>query len=324
MILVTGGAGYIGSHTVHQLLEQGEKVIVLDNLCSGFRWAVPAGVEFIEGSCGDRELVESLLKKYQIQSIVHFAASLSVEESVYNPGKYYFNNVVNSLNLIDVAVKNHVKHFIFSSTSAVYGDVKVFPIREDSEVKPTSPYGQTKLVIEGILQDYHKAHPDFRFVILRYFNVAGAKMTGGLGQATKNAFQLVKLASEVATGKRAELKLFGTDYPTPDGTCVRDYIHVDDLAEAHILSLKYLNQGGTSQIMNCGYGKGLSVRDIIQTMKEVSGVDFKVVEAPRRAGDPATIYADNTRITEALNWKPKYQDVRVICRTSYEWEKTLS
>lgn len=308
---------------VHLLKSQGREAIVLDNLYSGHRWAVPAGVELVEGDIADQALVAGLIKKHGIRSVIHFAAHLAVEESVREPIMYYRNNVAGSMNLIDACARNGVEHFIFSSTCALYGSPDKNPIREDFPTAPNSPYGSTKLMTEAILRDVEASGKfALRSVALRYFNVAGARVSGGLGQATPKATQLVKLAAEAACGKRAKLYLFGTDYPTPDGTCVRDYIHVDDLAEAHLLALEYLQKGGKSDIFNCGYGRGYSVRDVIASMKRVSGVDFAVEERPRRAGDAVAVWADPAKVKKALGWKPKYEDLDLICRTAYEWEKS--
>ena len=323
MILVTGGAGYIGSHTLHQLKDAGIKAVVLDNLYSGHRWAVPEGYELIVGDMGDKELVSKLIDTHKIDSVIHFAAHVEVEESTKEPIKYYRNNFVGSLNLIDVCANKGVKNFIFSSTCATYGTPKSNPIDENHSTAPISPYGKSKLMTETLLQDVVATKKfALKYVILRYFNVAGARVQGGIGQATPRATQLVKVASEVACGKRDKLYVYGTDYPTPDGTCVRDYIHVDDLANAHILALNYLNSDGKSDIFNCGYGKGYSVKEIIKEVKKASGVDFKVEYVERRAGDPVAIWSDASKVKKVLKWKPKYDDISVICKTAYDWEKS--
>jgi UDP-glucose 4-epimerase len=323
MILVTGGAGYIGSHTLHRLKDLRQPAIALDNLYSGHRWAVPQGTELVVGDIADTALIEGLLRRHGIKSVIHFAAHLSVEESVHEPFKYYRNNVVGSLNLIEACARNGVESFIFSSTCSLYGNAAPNPIREDFPTVPLSPYASTKLMTETFLRDGETSgkYP-LRHVALRYFNVAGARVAGGLGQATPKATQLIKVAAEVACGKRPEMSIFGTDYPTPDGTCVRDYIHVDDLVEAHILALEYLRKGGKSEVINCGYGRGYSVRDVIQSMKRVSGVDFPVKECPRRAGDVTAVWADTTKIRNLLGWKPRYEDLDLISRTAYVWEKS--
>lgn len=322
MILVTGGAGYIGSHTLHRLRDLGQPAIALDNLYSGHRWAVPEGTELVEGDIADMPLVEGILRKHQVKSVIHFAAHLAVEESVKNPFKYYRNNVAGSMNLIETCARNGVEHFIFSSTCALYGNTTSNPISEAFPTGPMSPYAASKLMTETILRDAEASGQwKMRNVALRYFNVSGARVSGGLGQATPEATQLIKVAAQAACGKRDKLYVFGTDYNTPDGTCVRDYIHVDDLVEAHVLALDYLRKGGKSDIFNCGYGRGYSVKEVIESMKRVSGVDFPVENKPRRAGDVVAVWADTTKVKKVLGWKPKHEDLDLICRTAYEWEK---
>lgn len=324
MILVTGGAGYIGSHTVRQLVDAGQRVVVLDNLYSGYRWAIPSGVELVVADCGNSTIVQSVLEKYKISSVIHFAAHLYVDESVEQPLKYYKNNTANTLKLIETCGAAGVKEFIFSSTCAVYGLPQSNPVTEDMPVNPVSPYGRSKLASEWFLRDLCAAQTyPMKTVILRYFNVAGARPEVGLGQGTIGARQLIKVAAETALGNHSELKVFGTDYPTPDGTCIRDYIHVADLADAHVLALNYLRQGGESTLFNCGYGTGTSVLEIIKVMKKVTGVDFKVKFAPRRAGDAIAIFAESSRIRKVLGWKPKYQDLELICRSTVEFERIL-
>ncbi len=328
MILVTGGAGYIGSHTLHQLVEKNEPAIALDNLYSGFQWAVPKGVELVVGDVGDQRLTEQLIREKKIDSVIHFAGHLEVEESTRNPLKYYRNNGVSAMNLLEVCHRNGVKNFIFSSTCAAYGTPKQMQVNESTPPHPESPYGRSKLLTEQILTELERAaalagQSSMHHVVLRYFNVAGAKVGGGLGQATPRATQLIKAAAETARGKRPFLKVFGTDYPTPDGTCVRDYIHVDDLASAHLLALDYLRQGGSSDLFNCGYGRGYSVREVIHCMKKVSGVDFKVEETGRRPGDTIAIFADSTKIRSRLGWVPRFDQLDLICKTSYDWELEL-
>ena len=325
MILVTGAAGYIGSHTLHRINELGIPVVAIDNLSSGHRWAVPAGIPFYEGDVGDKSLVSEIIEKHKVESVIHFAAHLAVEESVYNPLKYYKNNVIGTLNLIDCCDRLKVKNFIFSSSCSVYGNASKSPISEDMRTEPMSPYAQSKLMSETFLRDLEKSGRSImKSVCLRYFNVAGAKVTGELGQSTPQATQLVKVASEVAVGKRDRLYVFGTDYPTPDGTCMRDYIHVDDLVEAHVQALQYLQKGGSSEIFNCGYGVGYSVSEVITSMKKVSGVDFVVEYKPRRAGDPIAVWANCSKITKVLSWKPKFNNLDLICKTSFDWEKKLN
>lgn len=321
-ILVTGGAGYIGSHTVHQLLAAGHRVVVLDNLYSGHRWAVPAAAEFVEGSVADPALIRATLEQHAIDSVIHFAAHIVVPESVADPVKYYRNNTVGSLNLIAACADAGVTRFVFSSTAAVYGLPERVPVAEDAPTVPINPYGASKLMTERLLADVAAA-TGLRYLALRYFNVAGAQLAGDLGQATPAATHLIKVACEAACGKRSEVTIFGTDYATADGTGVRDYIHVEDLARAHLAALDYLAAGGTPTALNCGYGRGYSVREVLDTVKAVSGVDFPVREAPRRAGDPDRLIADNARILATLDWRPRHDDLAVICRTAYQWEQRL-
>jgi len=322
-ILVTGGAGYIGSHTVLALTEQGYEVVVLDNLCNGFRQAVlpPARLEVMDLADSDRLAV--FLAREQFDGIIHFAAHIVVPESVQNPLKYYLNNTTNTTRLIYLAVNSGIKFFVFSSTAAVYGLPDKVPVDETTPPNPINPYGRSKLMSEWIIQDTALAHPEFKYVILRYFNVAGADPLGRIGQSTPNATHLIKVACQTALGLRDKLEIFGTDYPTFDGTGIRDYIHVTDLADVHVLALKYLEQGGQSEILNCGYGTGYSVRQIIDTVKKVTNVDFKVVEAPRRAGDPASLVADVTKIKKLITWKPKFAHIEDIVRTAFAWEQKL-
>ena len=321
-ILVTGGAGYIGSHLVKQLGEAGEKIIVLDDLSTGFRESVLHG-ELVVGKTGDRELVDKLIAEHNIETVIHFAAHTIVPESVSDPLKYYGNNTCSTRNLLDCCARGGVKHFIFSSTAAVYGIPEGGLANEDALMSPINPYGTSKLMSEWMLKDLTAAS-DLRCVILRYFNVAGCDPAGQIGQSTLKATLLVKVACEAAVGKRDHLSVFGTDYPTPDGTGVRDYIHVSDLADAHVKSLDYLREGGESKTMNCGYGHGYSVREVIETTKRVTGVDFPVKEEPRRAGDPPSLVASVDLIHETLDWTPKYDDLDVIVKTAYEWEKNLA
>ena len=321
-VLVTGGAGYIGSHMVHALADAGESVIVLDNLSTGFRFLLPSGVSLIVGSTGDRDLTARLIREHRVDSIIHFAASIVVPDSVRDPLGYYRNNTLNTCNLIDVAIDNGVKRFIFSSTAAVYGNPQRVPAREDDPTAPISPYGASKLMSETMLRDAGFAH-GLRYVVLRYFNVAGANPKGRTGQATPQATHLIKVACEAALGKRAKVDVFGMDYPTPDGTGVRDYIHVSDLAAAHSAALAYLREGGDSATFNCGYGRGASVMEVIASVKRVSGVDFPVVVGPRREGDPAALIADVSRIRTTLPWTPKFQDLDTIVTHALAWERSL-
>jgi len=322
-ILVTGGAGYIGSHMALELTDIGEKVVVLDNLSTGFRWAVPAAAKLIVGDIGDEALVKRILRQENVEAIIHFAGSIVVPESVANPLWYYLNNTVKSRSLMQCAVDTGVKHFIFSSTAAVYGNPKTNPVAEDATPAPVSPYGTSKLMTELMLADTARAH-DFRYVALRYFNVAGADPLGRSGQSTPKATHLIKVACETALGKRPHIEVFGTDYPTPDGTCVRDYIHVKDLARAHVSALTHLRAGGGSDVFNCGYSRGFSVHEVIAAVKAVSGKDFDVRLSPRRAGDPAAIVAASAKIREQLGWKPEHDDLTGIVCQALEWEAGLT
>ena len=321
-VLVTGGAGFIGSHMVLELLDAGEDVVVLDNLSTGFRWAVPDGAKFVEGDIGDRDLVSRLFLSNSIDAIIHFAGSVVVPESVANPLGYYLNNTCKSRSLIASAVEIKVPHFIFSSTAAVYGMPKENPVAEGALLEPISPYGTSKLMTELILRDTARAH-NLRYVALRYFNVAGADPRGRSGQSTARATHLIKVACETALRERPYLEVFGTDYPTPDGTCIRDYIHVSDLVRAHLDALRYLRAGGESEVLNCGYGSGFSVLDVIGSVKQASQRDFPVRMGPRRAGDPAAIVAKAERISEVLGWKPRLNDLDTIVGHALAWEKRL-
>jgi UDP-glucose 4-epimerase len=322
-ILVTGGAGYIGSHMVCALVDAGERVVVLDNLSTGFDWAVAKDATLVVGDTGDQALVSSLIAKHGVEAIIHFAASIVVPDSVADPLGYYRNNTVNSRALIECAVKSGVKRFIFSSTAAVYGNPATVPVSEDDPVKPMSPYGSSKLMTEIMLRDAGGAH-GLGHVILRYFNVAGADPGLRTGQSTRGATHLIKVAVETALRRHAKMKVFGADYPTHDGTCIRDYIHVTDLVRAHSAALGYLRGGGASTTLNCGYGRGFSVFDVIDTVKRISGVDFEVEIAPRRAGDPAQIIAQSDRIRSLLGWQPQFDDLATIARDALAWEIQLA
>ena len=322
-VLVTGGAGYIGSHMVLELRDAGESVVVLDNLSTGFRWALPDDVPLVVGDVGDSELVSKVIAEYQIDAIIHFAGSIIVPESVENPLLYYRNNTSNTRTLIEAAVAGKVPHFIFSSTAAVYGNPETNPVTEDSRLQPMSPYGTSKLMSELMLADTANAHP-FDYVALRYFNVAGADPKGRSGQSTPNATHLIKVACETALGRRSHMSVFGTDYPTPDGTCVRDYIHVSDLAAAHMTALSYLRRGGHSDVFNCGYSDGFSVSEVIAAVKAVSGTNFDVRLADRRLGDPAAIVAASDKIRETLGWKPAHDDLKGIVANALAWETQLT
>ena len=322
-ILVTGGAGYIGSHMVHALVDAGERVVVLDDLSTGFDWAVAPGAVLVNGDTGDQALVAKLIAEHGIHSIIHFAASVVVPESVTDPLKYYRNNTANSRSLIECAVKGGVRRFIFSSTAAVYGNPAHIPVSEDDPPAPMSPYGFSKLMTETILRDAGAAH-GLDYVILRYFNVAGADPQLRTGQSTRTATHLIKVAAETALGLRDRIEVFGADYPTRDGTCIRDYIHVSDLIAAHADALAYLARGGAPAIFNCGYGHGFSVLDVIDTVKRVSGVDFRVDYGPRRPGDPAEIVAAPQHIRHTLGWKPRFDDLPTIVAHALAWQRKLS
>jgi UDP-glucose 4-epimerase len=321
-ILVTGGAGYIGSHVVKQLGDAGyDNIVTLDTLEKGFRQAVLAG-ELVEGNTGDMQCVSEVLQKHNVDSILHFAAYTVVPESVSDPLKYYGNNTCNTRNLLECAVRNGVKNFIFSSTAAVYGIPENVPVTEETPKQPINAYGMSKLMSEHMLRDLGAAS-DLNYVILRYFNVAGCDPKGQIGQSTKEATLLTKVACETAIGKRDEIFIFGTDYPTKDGTGVRDYIHVEDLADAHLKALDYLKGGGDSTILNAGYGHGYSVREVLDAVEKANGAPLNIVEKPRRAGDPPELIANASKIQKVLGWKPQYDDLDVIVSTALEWEKKL-
>lgn len=321
-VLVTGGAGYIGAHMTLALLDAGEHVIVLDNLVTGFEWAVDPRAIFVCGEAGDMELVARLIVEHDITDIIHFAGSVVVPDSVSDPLSYYANNTSASRNLIEAAAAKQVKRFIFSSTAAVYGMAGNAPVSEDASLAPLSPYGRSKLMTEWMLADI-AATGALDFGVLRYFNVAGADPQGRVGQSTANATHLIKAACQAALGVRTRLDIFGTDYPTPDGTCVRDYIHVTDLVNAHCVVLGHLRAGKGSVTLNCGYGRGTSVREVIDTVKSVSGVDFDVREAGRRPGDPPSIVASACRLRAELGWEPKFDDLESIVLSAWEWEQLL-
>jgi UDP-glucose 4-epimerase len=322
-VLVTGGAGYIGSHMILELLDHHEKVVVVDNLSTGFASAVPREAELVVGDFGDNALITRLIEKHRVNAVVHFAALIVVPESVAKPLQYYRNNTVNAHRLISTVIEARVPHFIFSSTAAVYGTPDVSPVPEDAPLKPESPYGRSKMMVEMMLADAAAAHPHLRYVALRYFNVAGADPKGRAGQSTAGATHLIKVAAETALGKRGSLTVFGTDYPTPDGTCIRDYIHVTDLCDAHTAALRHLRQGGKNDVFNVGYGRGLSVLDVVKAVKRISGRDFKVVFGPRRPGDPASIVASPATLKAALGWKPRHDSIDEIVTTALAWEAKL-
>jgi UDP-glucose 4-epimerase len=321
-ILVTGGAGYIGSHVVRQLGEAGESVVVLDDLSTGFKQAVLYG-DLVIGNTGDPDCLAKLFKRYDIDTVMHFAAHTIVPESVADPLKYYGNNTAASRTLLEHALRAGVKHVVFSSTAAVYGIPAGGEASEDTPTQPINPYGTSKLMTEWMLRDVAVASP-LRYVALRYFNVAGSDPGGRIGQSTPKATLLTKVACEVAVGKRPYVAIYGTDYPTPDGTGVRDYIHVEDLADAHLKALAYLRRGGESTTLNCGYGRGYSVRELLETVEKVAGHRIAQREEPRRAGDPPTLVARATRIRATLGWEPKHDDLAKIVSTSLAWERKLT
>ena len=320
-ILVTGGAGYIGSHVVKQLGQRGERLVVLDNLSTGFRESVLYG-EFVQGDTGDRSLVSEILQQHNIETVLHFAAHTIVPESVENPLKYYGNNTCSTRNLLQCCQDQGVSNFIFSSTAAVYGELEDGIARENTATGPINPYGTSKLMSEWMIRDLCAASK-LNSVILRYFNVAGSDPDGEIGQSTLNATLLIKVACEVALGKRESLTVFGSDYPTVDGTGVRDYIHVHDLASAHLAAVDYLRKGGESTVLNCGYGHGYSVREVINAVNECWGSPISVNEAPRRAGDAARLISNVDKIHQTLDWEPKFDDLNAIVKTSLAWEKKL-
>lgn len=323
-ILITGGAGYIGSHTLKQFLETKHEIVVLDNLDKGSQKAIDSlqklrNFSFIKQDLSDFSALNRLFKEYKFEAVVHFAASIEVFESMQNPLKYYLNNTANTTKLIQNCLENDTKYFIFSSTAATYGEPQSEIVSETSPLKPINPYGQSKLMSEEILRDASRAKPEFKHCILRYFNVAGACMSFNIGQNYPKATLLTKVAAECAAKKREKMFIFGDDYATKDGTCIRDYIHIDDIASAHLAALKYL-QDAQSNVFNVGYGHGFSVKEVIETMKRVSGVDFKVELAPRRAGDSSILIADNSKIKKLTSWQAKYDNLETICKSAYEWE----
>lgn len=318
-VLVTGGAGYIGSHVVRQLGEAGHDIVVFDNLSTGYRWAVTYG-ELVVGDLADEAAVEALFSAHQFEAVLHFAANIVVPESVTNPLKYYSNNTRNTLNLLEAIERHQVPYLVFSSTAAVYGMPNQAVLTEDLPLAPINPYGASKMMSERMIMDLAAAS-SLNYVILRYFNVAGANPEGLLGQATPEATHLIKVACECVTGARTGMSVFGTDYETRDGTCIRDYIHVEDLAKAHVMALDHMASGGESEVFNCGYGRGFTVREVIDVVREQSGMEFAVTETGRRAGDPAALMADNQRITQKLGWKPDYDSLDVIVRTALNWER---
>ena len=322
-ILVTGGAGYIGSHAVLALRDAGFEPVVLDDLSTGFRQAVPADVPFVQGSVGDEDLMAETMLRHRVSAVMHFAAFQIVPESVEQPLEYWRNNVGGVASILGACLRSGVRHLVFSSTAAVYGIPETLPVPEDAPCEPITPYGSSKHAAERMILDVARAF-GLSTVTLRYFNVAGADPAGRAGQSAPRATHLIKLASQAAVGKRDRLQMFGDDYPTRDGTCVRDYIHVSDLAKAHMLALDHLAKGGESLVANCGYGTGASVKEVVQSVKRVSGVDFTVENAPRRAGDPASLVANPARARGVLGWTPDYADLDVIVGHALAWEKRLA
>ncbi len=321
-VLVTGGAGYIGSHMVLALIDAGEDVVVLDDLSTGVETAVPAHVTLVRGDVADAGLVSEVVARYAIDEVAHFAAKIVVPDSVADPLGYYHANTVKTRSLLETCSRAGITRFIFSSTAAIYGEPPHSPVDEDTPPAPINPYGRSKLMSEWMLADLAAASP-LRYVALRYFNVAGADPHGRSGQSTPNATHLIKVACQTALGKRAGMQIFGTDYPTPDGSCLRDYIQVGDLAQAHLLALRHLRDAGENLVLNCGYGRGYSVLEVIDTVKRVSGVDFPVTITQRRPGDPAALVAQADRIREVLGWRPENDDLETIVRQALEWERGL-
>lgn len=320
-VLVTGGAGYIGSHMVRTLGEKGHEVVIYDNLSTGYRESVLHG-RLLVADLADAATLDALFVKEKFDAVAHFAAHIVVDESVREPIKYYRNNFVNALTLIETCLRHKIDKFIFSSTAAVYGIPERVPVTEGALLLPINPYGASKRMVEQVLQDVSHAS-GLRYVALRYFNVAGADPASRIGQKYKDATHLITVSLRAALGLRKELKIFGTDYETPDGTCIRDYIHVDDLIDAHVLALDHLSRGGTSRVFNCGYGHGYSVREVVAEVKRVTGIDFPAQETGRREGDPPALVADSSLIRQELGWKPRYDDLAFIIKTAWDWEKKL-
>ena len=322
-VLITGGAGFIGSHIANQILQAGYHPIIVDDLSKGCKKVIPEGVPLYVANVGDSVFLKKFFKDHKIEAVIHCAASVSVEESVNDPLKYYQNNLAHSITLLKACKAAKVKSFIFSSSAAVYGESDNIPLSETALTLPINPYGQTKLMFEKVLHDSCIFSSKMNYVICRYFNVAGADMRGQRGQFTKKAFHLIQVACQAASGLRDHVEIYGVDYPTHDGTCIRDFIHVEDLALAHVQMVKYLLDGRPSEIFNCGYGFGFSVREVLETMKKVSGVDFKLVESERRPGDPVQLVAQTEKIHKILGWSPKFNDLSLICDTALKWEYKL-
>ena len=321
-VLVTGGAGYIGSHTVDALVQAGESVVVIDDLSTGFSDFLAEGVPLLVGDAGDEDLVEGVIAQHRVESIIHLAGSVVVPDSMRDPLQYYRNNTMTTRSLLNAAVRTGVNRFIFSSTAAVYGTTDQMPVPEHAPTRPLSPYGSSKLMTEIMLHDVASAH-GMDYIVLRYFNVAGADPLARMGLATNGATHLLKIAVEAATGQRAKIDVFGTDYPTPDGSCIRDFIHVSDLAQAHRAALSHLRRGGTSATLNCGYGRGYSVLETIEAVRRISGRNFAVQYAPRRPGDIMAMVADVRRIRATLDWTPRYDDLDTIASHALAWEQRL-
>ena len=317
-ILITGGAGYIGSHVVKLLGEKGYNILTIDNLSNGHKEAILYG-NLIITNIGNKKIIKQVLNEFKPDIVIHFAAFIEVGLSVKNPLAFYKNNVLETLNFLEVLMENNVNKIIFSSTAAVYGNPEKIPIPENHKITPINPYGKTKATVENILEDFSKSY-NLKYVSLRYFNASGADPTGKIGESHNPETHLIPLILKTAKGERDAINIYGTDYPTYDGTCIRDYIHVNDLAEAHILAMEYLLEGGKSDIFNCGYGHGYSVKEVIDTSKKITGKDFKVIEDKRREGDPPILIADSNKLKSKLNWKPKFDDLEFIIKTAWNWE----
>jgi len=322
-IFVTGGAGYIGSHVVKTLGEKGYDILIIDDLSTGHKDQVLFG-ELVVSDIGNTDVLKDVIRDFKPDLVMHFAAHIQVEESVRLPFKYYENNTLKTLGMLKTIVEEGVNCFLFSSTAAVYGIPEKIPVKETAALNPINPYGTSKVCVEYILKDLSNIRREFRFISLRYFNVAGADPDGKIGQVYPEPTHLITRALKVAKGELPELQIYGTDYPTPDGTCIRDYIHVCDIAEAHVVAAERMINGDAMGVYNCGYGKGYSVREVVKTVKKVTGIDFKVLEAPRRAGDPPALVADNEKIIKELGWKPRYNDLEFIIKTAWDWENKLN
>ena len=320
-VLVTGGAGYIGSHTVQELLASGHKVVVYDSLVKGHREAVPADVPFVKGDIRNAAVLAETFEVFPIDAVMHFAAVSEVGESMTDPAKYYRDNVAATLSLLESLHKANIRKIVFSSTAAVYGEPEACPICEDAVLKPTNVYGRTKLIIEGMLADFAMAY-GFSYVALRYFNAAGALPTGGVGEDHTPESHLIPLILKTALGQRTSISMYGTDYPTPDGTCIRDYIHVTDLASAHVLAIEHLMAGGEPRTYNLGSQNGFSVREVIEKAKKITNIDFPVVEAARRSGDPAVLVASSAKFQQDFDWQPRFSDLDTILRTAWDWHRS--